>query len=1088
MFVPRPTSAPRPGLLPAPDPAPSAIGPGLSPSSTDWGFAPSITDWGLTPSATDREFAPSSTDSDLAPSAATSGLAPCGTRHVHGRARRGRASTLIALLLALVGIGAVQAAPASAYDITEFKAGTLTNADDDTAYFQQAGGRPTFGVTDFTFATDAAGEPVGNTKEIRVDIPSGLTPNPAAFPTCTDAQLAAKSCAPDTQVGVQRLTIRGTIVPLGRQTVEVRIPVYNMTRGAGQVARFAFNPAQAPGSDLLVGDKSPIQIIGGVRSDDLGLFFTISNLPTDPALVRSKLVFWGVPGDASHDAERTQARTDIPALPDLLAGIKHQSTGGGVAVAVKDVAFLSMPTSCAGVQTSTLSTISAAGDRRSQPYTTPVGVEGCGAVPFAPATTLGPAQITRDSPTGLDVGLRVPQSQDAAALATAHVRTVSLTLPEGATISPSAANGLATCSDAQFGRGTNAAIACPAASRVGSTSIVTPVLDAPLTGDLYLGDPLPGDRYRLLISANGPGFSVRLVGSVRPDPATGRLTTVVSDAPQLPFSTFDLHFDDGPRAVIATPQTCGTATSVATLTPWSGTASQTPSATQQVVGCDGFPFEPGFSASASTTAGAFAPFSVSLDRPDGNRFLSRVAVSLPPGQIARLKGVPRCSEAQVAAASCPAASRIGTANTQAGPGSAPYALSGGVYLTGAYGGGQFGFVTIIRAVAGPYDLGDVVVRQAVAIDPDDAHVTVISDPLPQIKEGVLLRLRALTFAIDRPNFTRNPTSCGTGRVTALLGSPDGAVAQRTADLSFATDCAKQRFTPKLQLRFTGRSQMGRGKHPGVAATLTQPDGQTGIRSTSVALPKAVALAAANAKALCEAADAVADRCKPDTIVGTATATTSILDKPLKGPVYFVKGQRTTAQGKVVPTLPTLLLKLQGEATIFVRAVTSVNNDRLVTTFPALPDAPISTFTLAIAGGKNGIIAATRPLCEASKLVGSARFVGQNAAKAPTQAPRIGTDCGKAPALKVRRATRSGTSVLVSGTVASKATGRVTAKLTCGKASVRRSVAPRKGRWALRLARPTACAKATSGKLGVSVKARGAYRSQTARTRTVKLRG
>lgn len=1028
--------------------------------------------------------------------ATTPGLHDPRTGHDGPRPTRGarrstlRPSALAALLLTLLAAGAVQAAPASAYDITDFKAGTLTDADNDSSYFQQAGGRPTFGVTDFTFKTDAAGEPVGNTKEIRVDIPSGLTPNPAAFPTCTDAQLAAKTCAPETQIGVQRLTIRGTIVPLGRQTVDVRIPVYNMVRTAGQVARFAFNPAQAPGSDLLAGDKSPIQIIGGVRSDDLGLFFTISNLPTDPALVRSKLVFWGVPGDASHDAERTQSRTDIPAIPaatPILGPVAHQTAGGGVAVATKNVAFLSMPTSCAGVQTSRLATSSTAGDQRSTSYTTPVGVEGCASVPFAPATTLGPAQITRDSPTGLDVGLRVPQTQDAAALATAHVRNVSLTLPEGSTISPSAANGLQTCSDAQFGRGTNNAIACPAASRVGSTSIGTPVLDAPLTGDLYLGDPLPGDRYRLLISANGPGFSVRLVGSVRPDPATGRLTTVVSDAPQLPFSTFDLHFDDGPRAVIATPQTCGTATSVATLTPWSGTPAQAPSATQQVVGCNGFPFEPGFSASTSTTAGAFSPFSISLARPDGDRFLSKVAVTLPPGQIARLKGVPRCAEAQVAAASCPATSRIGTANTQAGPGSAPYALSGGVYLTNAYGGGQFGFVTIIRAVAGPYDLGDVVVRQAVAIDPNDAHVTVTSDPLPQIKEGVLLRLRALTFAIDRPNFTRNPTSCGVGRVSAALGSPDGAVAQRTADLAFATGCATQRFTPKLALKFTGRSQMGKGKHPGVSATLTQPDGQTGIRSTSVALPKAVALAAANAKALCEAADAVADRCKADTIVGTATATTSILDKPLTGPVYFVKGQRTTAQGKVVPTLPTLLLKLQGEATIFVRAVTSVNNDRLVTTFPALPDAPISTFTLAIAGGKNGIIAATRPLCDA-KLVGSARFGGQNAVNAPTQAPKIGTDCGKASALKVRSVRRSGTSVLVSGTVAPKATGRVTAKLTCGKTAVRRSVTPKKGRWALRLARPATCAKVKTGKVGVSVKAKGAYRAQTAKTRTVKLRG
>jgi hypothetical protein len=989
-------------------------------------------------------------------------------------------------LVALVASGAA-AAPAHAYDITDFKAGTVTNADDDTSYFQQAGGRPPFGVTDFTFATDAAGEPVGNTSTIRVDIPAGLTPDPLAIPTCTDAQLAAKACPVESQVGVQRLTIRGTIVPLGRQTVDVRIPLYNMVRLDGQVARFAFNPAQAPGSDLLMGDKDPIQIIGGVRSDDNGLFFTISDLPADPALVRSKLVFWGVPGDASHDAERTQARTDIPAIPastPILGPVAHQSTGGGASVAVRDVAFLSMPTSCAGVQTSYLATTSFAGDQRSAKYTTPVGVEGCGAVPFAPGTTLGPAQISRDSPTGLDVGLRVPQTRAAGSLATAHVRDVSLTLPEGSTISPSAANGLQTCSAEQFRRGSVQPVACPAASRVGSVRVETPVLDAPLSGSVYLGDPLPGDRYRLLISAEGPGFTVRLVGSVRPDPVTGRLTTVVQGAPQLPFSSFDLHFDGGPRAVIASPQTCGTAQSTATLTPWSGTAAVSPTATQDVVGCTGFPFEPGFSVAASAQAGAFAPFSTTFVRPDGDRFLQKVAVGLPPGLDARIKGVARCSDAQIAAESCPASSRVGTASTQAGPGSSPYALSGPVYLTNAYGGGQFGFVTIIRAVAGPYDLGNVVVRQAVAIDPEDAHVTVTSDPLPQIKEGVVLRLRALTFAVDRAGFARNPTSCGTKQVVADLGAPGGATAQRAAPLTLA-GCERERFTPKLQIGFTGKKEMRKGSHPGVEATVVQPDGQAGIRSTSVALPKSVALAAANAKGLCETQAALQDKCQDASIVGTATATTSILEKPLKGPVYFVKGQRTTATGKVVSTLPTLYVKLQGEATIHVRAVTAVNRDRLVTTFPNLPDAPLSKFTLSIAGGKNGIIEAVDPLCE-SRNVGSARFVGQHGKPAPTQQPKVSTVCAKSPALRVRSTRRAGRTLTVRGTTASKAKARVRVALRCGKTTRRATAVPKRGRWTAKVVLTGSCATAKRGALGASVRAQGAYGAQTAKSRTVKL--
>ncbi|MDO9410287.1 hypothetical protein [Patulibacter sp.] len=1000
-------------------------------------------------------------------------------------ARRGL--TAAACALAAFGASAAVAAPAHAYDITKFEAGTLTDPDNDTSYFQQAGGRPPFGVTDFVFATDGQGEPVGNTKTIRVDIPAGLTPDPAAYPTCTDAQLSAKACPVESQIGVQRLTIRGDITLLGRQTVDVRVPLYNMARLTGQVARFAFNPAQAPGSELLAGDKSPIQIIGGVRSDDNGLFFTISGLPTNPALVRSKLVFWGVPGAASHDAERTQAKTDIPAIPaatPIAGALAHQTSGGNVAVAAKDVAFLSMPTSCAGVQTSRLATTSTAGDARSASYTTPVGVEGCGAVPFGPTTTLGPAQISRDSPTGLDVGLRVPQTRAAGSLATSHVRNVSLTLPEGSTISPSAANGLQTCSDAQFRRGSADPVACPAASRVGSVTVGTPVLDAPLTGSLYLGDPLPGDRYRLLISAEGPGFTVRLVGSVRPDPVTGRLTTVVENAPQLPFSSLDLHFDDGPRAVIATPQTCGTVQSVASIAPWSGTAAATPAAVQDVVGCTGFPFEPGFSVAASPQAGAFAPFSTTFTRPDGNRFLQKIAVGLPPGLIARIKGVARCSDAQIAAEACPEASRIGTASTLAGPGPAPYPLSGPVYLTNAYGGGQFGFVTIIRAIAGPYDLGNVVVRQAVSIDPEDSHVTVTSDPLPQIKEGVQLRLRSLTFAVDRKGFARNPTSCGTKQVGSTLAAPDGTAAQRSAPVAF-TGCDKEKFAPKLQLAFTGRREMRKGGHPGVQATAAQADGQAGIRSTSVALPKSVALAAANAKGLCETQAALEDKCPAASIVGSATATTSILEKQLKGPVYFVKGQRTTASGKVVATLPTLYVKLQGEATIHLRAVTAVNRNRLVTTFPSLPDAPLSKFTLSIASGKNGIIEAVQSIC-GRKNVGSARFVGHNGKKAPTQAPRITTACAKSPGLRVRSAKRSGRRVTVTGTIAKASKARVRVALRCGRTTLRASVAPKKGRWSTKVALKGACATAKRGTLGASVRAQGKLGAQTVKTRTVKL--
>jgi hypothetical protein len=1019
--------------------------------------------------------------------------------------RRGVA-LLALLLLAVLGVGIAGASQAHAYDITDFKAGPLKSqadgAEQDRANdFTQAGGRPTYGITDFTFQTDANNEPVGNTKNIRVDIPAGLTPNPRAVPTCTDAQLEAYQCPAETQVGVSALTIRGTLevellpgvplpLPVPRQTINVRLPVYNMVRRPGEVARFAFNPEQAPGSSMLQGDLSPINIIGGVRSADAGLFFTISNLPQNPATVRSKLIFWGVPGADMHNGERTRSVTDIPGLESTpvvgpIVTAATADTGGNIAVPNKTRAFLTNPSSCAGPQTSTVATESYAGESRSRSYATPVGADQCDTVPFDASMGLGPQQVTRDSPSGLDVGLKVPQNQDSER-GTAHVKDVSLTLPPGATISPSAANGLETCSDAAFKKGTNDPITCPGASRVGSATISTPLLDQPLTGNVYLGDPMPGDRYRLLFNADGPGFSIRLTGSVKPDPNTGQLTTVVTNAPQVPFDDLTLHFDGGPRAVIATPQTCDTATGTASLTPWSGTAPATPSATLNVTGCEGgFNFAPAFGAKASPTAGAFSPLSVGFGRNDGDQFLSKIAVDLPPGLLAKIKGVTRCTDAQVSAIACPAASRVGTASVLAGPGSAPYGLSGPVYLTNAYGGGNFGFATVIHAVAGPYDLGYVVVRQAIKIDPNDAHVTVVSDPLPQIQEGIPLRLRGLELNVDRAGFTRNPTSCGPKTLTANLGSANGASAQRTASLNFA-DCAKQKFAPKLALSFTGKKEMKAGRNPGVSARVTQKEGEAGIKYTTVVLPKSVSLAASNANSLCDTAAALQDKCGKNTIVGSASATTPILGTPLKGPVYFVKGQRTTATGKVVSTLPTLFVKLQGEATIYLRAVTAVTQGRLVTTFPTIPDAPLTDFTLNIRSGKGGIINSNADLC-ATKQRGSARFASHSGAQPKAFKSTIATACGKSPALKVRSVKRSGTTLLVRGTVTKKAKGRVTARVVCGKTTVRDTATPRKGRWTAKVRLTKGCSRAAKATLKVGVASKGAYRAQTAKSRKLKLR-
>jgi hypothetical protein len=935
--------------------------------------------------------------------------------------RRLRSAAIVAALGVAVPLAGATAA--QAYEIESFSS-QITNQDGTFA--SQAGGHPWQGVIAFDTRKTANGNNEGQTKTIRVDTPPGLVPNPVSVPECTQPQLDANSCPPASQIGMTRLRLSkifsdgGTAgspgnpfgLPAGtRGDLVLDVGLYNMTPNANQLARFSFNPTQ-PGGPAV---GHTVDIEGAMRPSDNGLYFTINNVsrPTaeDPAgatLTGSTLTFWGTPGAAERDAQRGASRLTLVGLNgtgQVPAPILQAAPGGVLAgtaptgatgVTNRDAAFLSGPTVCNGPQKATLTLDSYQGDRRTRDDIVGEetnGATGCDQVPFGSTTTFGVSSLQRDAPTPLAVQLDVPQTATAGTLATSHVKRVAVTLPPGMTISPSAANGLEACTDAQFAQGTSDAISCPAASRVGSTTLKSPVLANALTGSVYIGQPLSGNRYRLFVHADGYGASIRLKGTVTPDPVTGQVSAVFDDNPQLPFSQFRLDFDGGSDAIIASPQSCGTATGSGTLTPWSGTADSTTSSSVTVENCSGSVFAPTFTAStANGTSGKYAPLAVSFARPDGNEFLSSLKATLPAGMTAKIKGVVQCTEAQIAAESCPAESRVATVNVKAGPGSAPYALTGPAYLTGSYKGGAFGTVAIIHVVAGPYDLGNVVVRQALRIDPETAQVTVDSDPLPQIKEGILLRMRDLNLVVDRTNFVRNPTSCGTKTISSSVTSIVGTTVARDAGVAFK-DCVALPFRPKISLAFGNKTQMKKGGHPRVTAVVKQFESEAGIKSTQVALPKQVALQASNAKGLCEKSAAAKNACPKSSIVGSASAVSTVLNRKVTGPVYFVKGTRITAAGKEVATLPTFFIPLSGEVKINLRASSSVNNDRLVTTFASIPDQPITNFTLNIDGGKNGIIAATRDLCTA-KAKAAARFVSWNGEKAPTRNERISTACKK----------------------------------------------------------------------------------------------
>ncbi|MDX6734013.1 MAG: hypothetical protein QOC54_3961, partial [Baekduia sp.] len=898
----------------------------------------------------------------------------------------------------------------AAFGVSHFDAGTCAKDTEPSPqctrdstpdyWFQQAAGHPPFGITDFSFnTTGLLGTPDGNVKDVRVDLPPGLSVNPEAAPHCTTAQLASSTCPPESRVGTNYIQAVTPLLPGVTQ-----VPVYNMVQPPGVPALFGFSvPA--------TGDQ--IFLVGGVAWDgDYHESFTISDLPASVPLASTRLVFDGTAGDGT---------------------------------------FITLPSGCSGPQTTYLQVDSYQNPGTFLHYsaTTPVGVTGCDKLPFAPTITTTTDTHAARAPAGVTIDVTLPQNPNGKDKPnSATLRDATVVLPQGMAINPSAATGLEGCTDEQLGKGTTRPVACPAASAIGDVAIETPVLPAhALSGKVYLGqplsgDPLSGDEYRLFLDAESPryGVSVRLVGHVRADPVTGQLTTSFTDNPQIPVSLVRVALRGGDRAPLVNPPTCGTYTAHATITSWGGQTADSDSAFPIDAGCPGASgFAPTFSAAPSDAVAGSSPasFGVSVARGDADQVLSKIDVSLPPGLLAKPAGIPLCPDDRAAAGTCEAASRIGSVAVTSGAGPAPFALEGRVYLTGPYAGGPYGLSIVVPAIAGPFDLGNVVVRAAVLLDPTDAHVRVVSDPLPTILDGIPLLVRSVKVTIDRPDTMRNPTSCAPLSITGSFTSAGGLGAIGTSALE-PIDCLKLGFAPTTTIALTGAKETVDGKHPGVDAKVVQKSGEANIRQVKVTLPLSLALDPGNAETLCEYADGQRGSCPETSVIGSATAITPLLDHPLTGKVYFVKGVRFDKAGRPIRTLPTLLVQLRGDIALDLRATSAVDaKSRLVTTFDAIPDAAVSSFRMVLAGGKHGILVVTtkRDICSgAQKAVVAA--TGQNG-KPHNTTNTLQTPCPKAPKLGRARALGSGKVQL---TVKAPAAGRIVARGAAGRlGTVKRKV-------------------------------------------------
>jgi hypothetical protein len=867
-------------------------------------------------------------------------------------------------------------------------------------------------------------------KDVEVELPPGLIGNPRATPRCPQPSFIEISditllpnCSDDSVVGI--IGLKGRIdqpLPGEGQPETTFLPVYNLAPGPGEVAKLGFAFAKVPVTVDVQVEARPPQDGLPVR-----IVATLRNISQVLQIYSAELIVWGDPSSPAHDPLRGSCLDqNVPGEPTSKGDCPFETEGAPP--------FLTMPRSCTGPLETDFALDSWAdpGDFvRTTAVTVdgsipPAGVTGCPELEFEPEVSLRPTSALADSPSGAAFDLAIDDpglvSGDPGARAQSDIRKAFVTFPPGITVNPALAGGLEACTSAQIAAETASSAfgsGCPAGSKIGGVKVETPLLDEELTGSVFVAkqqDNPFGSLLAIYIAIKNPalGVSVSLAGRVDPDPRTGQLVTTFDDLPQIPFSHFELDLRDGPRAPLITPSACGSYAVTTQLTSWAS-PDQTVTATTPFVviagagggACpSGRPFAPSLTAgTASPVAGAFSPFALRLTRNDGTDRISGIDLTLPEGLTGRLAGIPYCGEAALAAAasqnqpgqgagqiaspSCPAASQVGTVTVGAGAGSSPvYVSTGKAYLAGPYKGAPLSMAIVTPAVTGPFDLGNVVVRAALHVDPATAQIRVVSDPLPTILHGIPLDLRDIQVSIDRPGFTLNPTSCDESRFVGTALSELGASAPLGERFQVGS-CTALPFKPKLSLSLSGKTK--RDGHPELKAVLTQKPNQANIDRLAVTLPPTEFIDNAHLGSPCTRPQFAEGKCPPKSLLGRATVFTPLLDQPLEGAVYF------RANGGEHP-LPDVVMDLNGQVhLVLVGHVGSVRKkgsetSRLRTTFDVVPDAPVSKVTLRLFGGKRGLLVNSRNLCAAPRRA-EVVMDGQNGKPNDYLAP-LRIECGK----------------------------------------------------------------------------------------------
>jgi hypothetical protein len=833
----------------------------------------------------------------------------------------------------------------------------------------QAGDHPYEFVTEFDMGTFMGQGPEtqprlvattggGGVRDVVVDLPVGFVGSAQATPKCTLAQLQSfEQCPSDSLVG--HLDSEPSLA------IDANSPVYNLVPERGVALELGF-----------VDNLHGTHVIDGMLAPTPSGYVARAVAREVPYLL-----VWDVITTIFGDPS---ARNGGAGTPAAMFTNPSDCSGEPLRSSVY-VDSWEHPGSFNADGTPDVEGPGSSGWARATSESAPV--TGCNALRFDPSMTARPDTGVADSPTGLSFALTVPQSESPGTLGTPPLREATVSMPAGMTVDPSAASGLQACSEAQIGwdgasldgqalanRGltnfSEAAPTCPEASKIGEVQVTTPLLEKPVVGSVYLAaqDENPfGSLLGLYVVIDDPttGTIVKLPGKLEANATTGQLTSVFQENPQFPFSELKLRLFGGGRGELATPQSCGTFTTNSTLLPWSSPVGSgldaTPSSSFQISSGCALGFAPSFSAGTEDNqAGAFSPLTVTIARRDGEQHLTGITVTTPPGLLGSLKGIPLCGEAQANAGTCGAGSLIGEATVSSGVGPEPYVVHGGrVYLTGPYNNGPFGLSVVVPAVAGPFDLGNVVVRSSIRVNPTTGQITVVSDPLPLmvdsvegLKSGIPADVREIQITTNRKDFMFNPTNCSPLEVTGSLTAANGASVPVASHFE-AANCATLPFHPVLEASTEGKASKAGGASLRVRVTSSQ--GQANIAKTDLTLPLQLPSRLSTIQKACLAAvfEANPAGCDEGSVIGTATAYTPVLNTPLTGPAYLV------SHGGAA--FPDVEFVLQGEGvTLILDGKTDIKKGITYSRFETIPDAPVETFETILPTGPHSALATNIP--------------------------------------------------------------------------------------------------------------------------------